>query len=152
LSCLDAITGQLVWKKHLADDFHGRGPRYGAAAAPLVEGDLLIICAGGLPESGVIALDRLTGALRWSALPDRPAYSAAIVVDAGGTRQLIVWTADSISGMEPVNGKIFWQIPWKATFDPAQMVASPVFYKNSLLCLGAWSRGSKMLRLDSEKP
>jgi WD40 repeat protein len=152
LFCLDATKGEVVWKKSLAEDFNGQIPRYGASAAPLVVGDLLIVCAGGQPEASVVALDRKTGELRWRALPDRPAYSAPIVINAGGAQQLIVWTADSITGFEPATGKVHWQVPWKAVFDPAQMVASPVWHKDMLLCLGAWSRGSKMLKLDSAKP
>jgi outer membrane protein assembly factor BamB len=118
----------------------------------LIVDDLLIVCAGAQPDASVVALDRKTGELRWHALPDRPAYSAPIVVNAGGTRQIVVWTADSIASLEPASGKVYWQVPWKAVFDPAQMVASPVIHKDMLLCLGAWSRGSKMLKLDSTKP
>jgi hypothetical protein len=113
---------------------------------------LLIVCAGGQPEASVIALDCLTGDLRWKALPDRPAYSAPIVIEAGGVQQLIVWTADSITSLEPATGLVYWRVPWKATFDPAQMVATPAWHKEMLLCLGAWSRGSKMLKLASAKP
>jgi WD40 repeat protein len=152
LFCLDAARGEVMWKKKLAEDFKGEVPRYGASAAPLVIGDSLIVCAGGQPEASIVALDRKTGELHWKALPDRPAYSAPIVIDAGGAQQLIVWTADSITGLEPATGKVRWQVPWKAAFDPAQMVASPVWHKEMLLFLGAWSRGSKMLKLDSAKP
>jgi WD40 repeat protein len=152
LVCLDAVKGELVWKKHLVTDLHGQVPRYGASAAPLVIGDLLIVCAGGQPDASVVALDRMNGELRWSRLSDRPAYSAPILIKAGGVEQLIVWTGDSIAGLEPTTGKIFWQVPWKATFDPAQMVASPVWHKDKLLFMGAWSRGSKMLKLDAAKP
>src|SRR5262249_55888746 len=45
-----------------------------------------------------------------------------------------------------------WQVPFKATFDEAQMVASPVVHKDMLLCLGAWGRGSRMLKLDATRP
>ena len=152
LVCLDAAKGSLVWKKSLAEDFRGQIPRYGASAAPLIVNDLLIVCAGGQPDASVVGLDRKTGELRWKALPDRPAYSAPIVVNAGGAQQLIVWTADSIASLEPPTGKVLWQVPWKAVFDPAQMVASPVWHKDLLLFMGAWSRGSKMLKLDSAKP
>jgi outer membrane protein assembly factor BamB len=152
LFCLDAAKGEVVWQKKLADDFHGQIPRYGASAAPLVVGELLIVCAGGQPEASVVALDRKTGDLRWQALSDRPAYSSPIVINAGGTEQVVVWTADSITGFEPATGKVFWQVPWKAEFDPAQMVASPVWHNDMLLCLGAWGRGSRMLKLDSVRP
>jgi len=152
LVCLDPVKGELVWKKHLVKDFGGQIPRYGASAAPLVVGDLLIVCAGGQGDASVVALDRLSGELRWSKLADRPAYSAPIIIRAGGVEQLIVWTADSIAGLEPPTGKVLWQVPWKATFDPAQMVATPVWHKDKLLFMGAWFRGSKMLKLDAVKP
>jgi WD40 repeat protein len=152
LYCLDATNGKVVWKKSLAEDFQGQIPRYGASAAPLVVDDLLIVCAGGQPDASVIALDRKTGELRWKSLSDRPAYSAPIVIHAGGSRQIVVWTADSITGLEPALGKTYWQVPWKATFDPAQIVASPVWYEDMVLCMGAWSRGSKMLKLDAAMP
>jgi outer membrane protein assembly factor BamB len=152
LLSLDAARGEVLWKKDLAKDFNASIPHYGASAAPLVEGDLLIVCAGGQPEASVIALDRNTGAERWRALKDRPAYSAPIVITAGGCRQVIVWTADTVTALEPATGKVYWQVPYKATFDPAQAVASPVVYHDRLLCLGAWNRGSLMLKLDPGKP
>src|SRR5262245_12305081 len=75
LVCLDAIKGEVVWKKHLVADLRGQIPRYGASTAPLVVGDLLIVCAGGQSDASVVAVDRMNGELRWSKLSDRPAYS-----------------------------------------------------------------------------
>src|SRR5262249_47244315 len=46
----------------------------------------------------------------------------------------------------------YWQVPYKTTFDEAQVVASPVLQKDLLLCLAAWNRGSLMLKLDPAKP
>lgn len=152
LVCLDAATGAVVWQKDLVKEYNARVPRYGASVAPLIEGDMLIVSAGGQPEATVIAFDRNTGMEGWKSLKDRPAYSAPIAITAGGCRQAIVWTADSVAGLEPATGKILWQVPYKARFDPAQAVASPVLQKDMLLCLAAWNRGSIMLKLDADKP
>ena len=118
----------------------------------MVEGELLIVYAGGQPDATVIAFDRNTGVERWKALPDRPAYSAPIIITAGGTRQAIVWTADHVNALEPATGKLLWQVPYKTTFDEAQVVASPVLHKDRLLCLTAWNRGSFLLKLAADKP
>src|SRR5262245_1770637 len=120
LFCLDAAKGTVHWSKDLAKECNARIPRYGASAAPLVVGDLLVGCAGGQPEASVIAFDRHTGQERWKALKDRPGYSAPIVITAGGCQQLIVWTADTITGLEPATGKVYWQVPRKTTFDEAE--------------------------------
>jgi WD40 repeat protein len=152
LVCLDARRGSVVWKKDLAKDCAARIPQYGASAAPLIEGDLLIVIAGGQPDATVMAFDRNTGKERWKALKDRPAYSAPIAVTRGGRRQVIIWSADAVTSLAPATGAIYWQVPYKASFDPAQAVASPVTHGDLLLCLGAWNRGSLMLKLDSDKP
>lgn len=152
LFCLDAASGEVLWNKDLASEYGARIPRYGCSAAPLVDGELAIVCVGGKPESSIVAFDRITGKERWKALADRPAYSAPLIISAGGCRQLIVWTAQSVSSFEPDSGRVFWQVPYKTTFDDAQVVASPVLYQDRLLCLAAWSRGSFMLKLDADKP
>jgi outer membrane protein assembly factor BamB len=152
LFCLDATSGTVVWQKNLVQDFRATMPTYGAAAAPLVVGDVLIVMAGGKPEACVVALDCPTGAVRWQALADRASYSAPIAINAGGCEQAIVWAADSITSFDPPSGKQHWQLEWRANFDPAQRVATPVRHGDTLLFMGAWSRGSKLLRLDPAKP
>jgi outer membrane protein assembly factor BamB len=152
LVCLDAVSGKSVWLKDLAQEYDAQAPRYGVSAAPLIDEDLLIVCAGGRPDATVIAFDRISGALRWKALSDRAAYSAPIVITAAGKRQLIVWTADNVVGLDPATGKPIWQVPYKTTFDPAQATASPVEHKDLLLFLAAWNRGSLMLKFDAGQP
>ena len=152
LTCLDAVAGHVVWKKELVKDFNAKRLTYGFSSAPLVVGELLIVMAGGRPDACVVALDRLTGAERWRALADRSSYSAPLVIHASGREQLIVWTGDSIASLEPATGKPFWQVPRRASFDEAEIVASPVLFKDRLLCMGAWNRASLMLQLDAEKP
>ncbi len=152
LTCLDTDAGRVVWRKELVKDLNAKALTYGFSSAPLVVGDLLIVMAGGRPDACVVAFNRLTGAERWRALADRNSYSAPLVIEAGGRQQLIVWTGDTVSSLEPLTGKINWQEPRKATFDEAEMVASPVLHKDRLLCLSAWNRGSVMLSLDRDKP
>src|SRR5262249_20917533 len=53
LHCLDAAKGDVLWKKDLTKEYKARVPQYGASAAPLVEGDLLIVCAGAEPDGTV---------------------------------------------------------------------------------------------------
>jgi WD40 repeat protein len=152
LVCLDATTGAVVWKKDPARDLDIAMPRYGVSASPLVESDVVIISAGARPNGTVAAFDRKTGAERWRALDDRPAYSTPIVIDIGGRRQLIVWTGDNVNSLDPATGELLWRVPFKAAFDPAQATATPVVHDDKLLCLAAWNRGSLMLQLDREKP
>lgn len=151
-TCLDAESGTLVWKKDPVVDLKVTIPRYGVSASPLIEGDAVIISPGARPQGTAIAFDRKTGTELWRALDDRPAYSSPIVLTMAGKRQLILWTGDNVNSLDPVTGQLLWQVPYKATFDPAQATASPVAHNDKLLCLAAWNRGSMMLQLNPETP
>jgi len=152
LCCLEAATGTVHWQKDLAKEYSAAIPRYGASVAPLIEDDLLIVCIGGKPTASVIAFDRITGEERWTALDDEPGYSAPIVVERGGCRQAIIWTAENVVSLNPKTGEVNWKEKWKAGFDPAQVVASPVLHEDRLLFVMAFNRGARMYKLDSDKP
>jgi len=152
LYCYEASGGTVLWQKDLVADYGAREPRYGVSAAPIIENDLLIVLVGAEEDASIVAFDRSSGEERWRSLGDRPGYSAPIVIEHGGVRQLIMWTAEHICSLDPATGKVYWQQPFKATFDDAQIVASPVLRDDQLLCMGAWFRGSAMISLDPEKP
>src|SRR5262249_31761353 len=122
------------------------------SASPLVEGDLVIISSGATPGGTAIAFDCSSGAERWRALKDRPAYSSPIVIEKAGRRQLILWTGDNVNSLDPTTRKVLWQVPYKARFDPAQATATPVVYGDKMLLLASFNRGSIMLQLDETKP
>ena len=149
LHCLDAATGDVVWKKDLAAEYKIAMPIWGIAAAPLIDGDQLIVQVGG-EKACVVAFDKLTGAERWKALDDRAGYSAPIIIQQAGKRVLVVWTGDSIAGLDPANGSVYWREPFK----PSRMVlnvATPVVHDDRLF-LTAFYDGSLMLRLNEDKP
>ena len=67
LVALAAADGALLWEKDLTA--WGPVPRFGYSMSPLVDGELVIVEAGERQkEPGVLAFDRGTGELRWSAL------------------------------------------------------------------------------------
>jgi WD40 repeat protein len=111
-----------------------------------------MVSIGARPNGTLIAFDLKTGVERWRALPDRPGYSAPIIVEIAGKRQVVLWTGDNVNGLDPATGQLLWQVPYKSQFDPAQATATPVARNDKLLCLAAWNRGSMMILLDSEKP
>jgi outer membrane protein assembly factor BamB len=143
LFCLDALQGGVIWKRSLAkdyamDDFAGTTP------SPLVEGNLLILAIGGKPKAGVVALDKNSGKEVWRALAEPWTYSSPIVLKAGGKRQLIVWTPEAVTSLDPATGTTYWRERLNTAGDYA--VATPVFSRDLLLISGL------MLQLDPDKP
>ncbi len=111
LFCLDAAKGTVIWQKNFVRDYGADVPTYGFASAPLVDGDRLIAMVGGKGQA-VVAFDRNTGRELWkSDNASEPGYCAPMIRTLGGTRQLIAWHADAISGLDPVTGKVLWTHP-----------------------------------------
>ena len=112
LHCLDAATGAVLWKKDVEKEYGIRIPIWGIAAAPLIEGELVILNVGAAQDKTILALDRKTGRERWAALDDPASYSAPIVVERGGRRVLVCWTGSRLVGLEPSTGKVLWAHPF----------------------------------------
>jgi outer membrane protein assembly factor BamB len=148
LHCLDAAKGAILWKKDLLKQYDIRMPIWGIAAAPLVDGQLVIVQVGG-EKACIVAFDKATGDEKWKSLDDRASYSAPIIVQQAGRRVLVCWTGDSIAGLDPASGGVLWRYPFK----PSRMVlnvATPVVHDDRLF-VTAFYDGSLMLRLDQKK-
>ena len=104
LLCLDTATGRIVWQKNFVRDYQAQVPLYGMASPPLVDGPRLIVVVGGQGQA-VVALDRNSGKEAWKAGDSsEPGYCAPLIRTLGGQRQLIVWNADALLGLEPESG------------------------------------------------
>ncbi|MEX2308734.1 MAG: PQQ-binding-like beta-propeller repeat protein [Pirellulales bacterium] len=113
LFCFDAATGRIVWQKHLPTDFGTELPAWGMAGAPLVDGEQLIILAGGKPGAMVVSLDKHTGDENWRALDGKePGYCPPVILEFAGHRQLIIWHPAAVVGLAPADGKVLWDEPF----------------------------------------
>lgn len=113
LFCLEAASGEILWQKHLLTDFGTELPAWGMAASPLVDGDQLIVLAGGKPGAMVVSLNKNTGDEIWRALDGKePGYCPPVILEFGGKPQLIIWHPEAVCGLDPQNGKIIWREPF----------------------------------------
>jgi outer membrane protein assembly factor BamB len=140
--CLNTDKGELLWEQRL-DKQYVIEPLV-CRASPLIDGNLLILHAGAKPGACVIALDKTTGKEVWKALAESVTNSSPIIITAGGKRQLIVWTTEAVTSLDPATGKPWWRERLLTSNDDA--VATSVFQENRLLISGL------MLQLKPDKP
>jgi outer membrane protein assembly factor BamB len=145
LCCLDALKGEVLWRRNLERDYHVQ--EFAFNASPLIEGNLLILCIGSYPgtmSSAVVALGKDSGKETWKTPTEGLTNSSPIVITAGGKRQVVVWTQGSVTSLNPATGALYWQE--RMNTPAASAVATPVFSDNFLLVSGL------MLKLDPERP
>jgi outer membrane protein assembly factor BamB len=151
LSCFEAATGALRWRRDFIKEYRTQVPVWGMAGAPLVDGDRLICLVGGQPDAKVVAFDKHTGKELWRALDEggEPGYGQPILLEASGTRQVILWTPQALVSLDPVTGKVYWREPFVVR--SGLTVATPVVSGNRLL-VSAFYNGSLMMELDASGP
>ena len=122
LYALDRDDGTVLWKRA----FEGPVPRFGYAVSPLVDGDLLLVESGGSEETpGILALDKTTGELEWSALTGPSGYSSPIVAEIAGVRQYVFFrrVGNQVVSIS-VDGELLWEHPTAAL----AVITTPIFY------------------------
>jgi outer membrane protein assembly factor BamB len=149
LFCFDAANGDVVWSRDLKKDFAAKAPTWGFSGQPLLDGDRLICLVGG-EGATVVAFQKDTGKELWRALNAKePGYSAPVIIEAGGRRQLIVWHPESANSLEPETGSVYWSEPFQARMGLS--VAMPRKLDHWLF-FTTFYYGSMMLELDGERP
>src|SRR6185503_13738978 len=98
--------------------------------SPLIEANLLILFTGAKPGACVIALDKKTGKEVWKALNESVSNSSPLVIAAGGKRQLIVWTGESVTSLNPATGETYWREAMVTSNNDA--IPTPVFQMSRL--------------------
>jgi|GEM_PF-2892706 len=109
LHCVDLETGRVIWRRHLADDFDAKLPKWGYSATPLVIDELLIVNPGA-PDASLVGLNRYTGQTVWKNKGSEAAYASLVPADFAGRRQIIGYTADSLCGWCSETGGLLWEI------------------------------------------
>jgi len=107
LSCLDASTGKLVWRKENPTNAF---PAFFTGTSPLIVDGMCIIHLGKKDNGQVIAYDLNSGNEKWKWAGEGPSYSSPSVMTIDGKKLLIVITEKNIMALGLTDGKQLWQI------------------------------------------
>jgi outer membrane protein assembly factor BamB len=123
---LDGGTGRTLWRTDILADAGARNIDFGMAASPLVVDNTVVVLPGGANGQSVVAYDRQTGKRVWGALDDPAPYSSPMLVTLAGVRQILTFTDRRLVGLSPENGRLLWELPWRAGNQASQpLIAGP---------------------------
>ena len=125
LLALDSQVGTQRWSRDLVLEFDSVRPGQDFATSPLVEGDLVLVEAGGKSSHSLMAFDKTSGEVAWTAGSDERGYSSPIIATIGQTRQAVFFTGYGLIAVAPQNGQVLWKYHWMTSQSPN--TATPVF-------------------------
>ena len=149
LHALEKETGKPLWARDVYTEFAmptvGMKTNRGYSSSPIAYEETLILPVGG-PGQAVAAFDQKDGSLVWKSQNFALSPSSPILIEIDGQKQLVMFMASQIVGLDPRNGTLFWSHPHKTQYD--LNISTPIWDKDHLLFMSsAYDGGSRVVRL-----
>ena len=144
LSCFDAKTGKVFWRREFSSAYKATSPEYGTSTSPVVDGKLVIAFIGGRDSGALTAFDTETGKTVWQWPGDGPGYASPIIIDVAGVRQIVTQSQKKIIGIKVADGQLLWEIPFTTPY--IQNIITPILYRDLLIFSGV-EQGVMALRI-----
>jgi len=131
---------------------------WGITQNPLVYRTLLIV-ASQAPEASVVAFDKLTGELKWKAVPlGKASFVSPSLVKVGTEDHLVMITASeslgrnasggSVNGLDPLTGKVLWTYTGFQCWIPVAHAVDAG--EGRMLVAGGYRAGSAMIKIQKK--
>ena len=146
LRVIQATTGETVWRKNILQDTGASNLQWGMSASPLIVDDRVIVLPGGSKGRSVVAYNKSTGERIWGSLDDKQAYTSPMLMQLAGKRQVVAVTAERLVGLDPADGKLLWEQPWKTEYDVNSAQPIPTG-PNTLFISAGYGHGAALLEI-----
>jgi outer membrane protein assembly factor BamB len=136
-------AGETVWKTRLEYDNGQHGP----GGSPVIYDNLLIVSCDGQDIQYVVALDKMTGKVKWKKTRQGfQAYTTPLVIRLAGGDQVVSPGAFRAVAYDPSSGKELWQVRYGEGFSN---VPRPVFGDGLVyICTGFQEPSLLAVRVD----
>jgi outer membrane protein assembly factor BamB len=147
LLALDAARGRILWSHDLKAEYGAADPVYGFGTSPIVAGRLVIVQAGGAREHNLVAFEKDTGQLAWSAHhAGTTGYSTPVLATVSGVPQVVVVASEKVLAVRPEDGGLLWSHALPAQGEPSR---APLVLPDGRVLVPTWTDAT-MLRVTRE--
>lgn len=158
LQCLDLETGRALWQHDLLKEYDVPPNFFGVGAAPLVEGDKVIVNVGAPGGPCVVAFDARTGRQVWTAGNAWGAsYASPIPAVVHGRRRVFVFAGGEsrpatggLLCLDPADGRVDFSFPWRGTRYESVNAASPVVMGDRVLVSECYGAGGALVEVQAD--
>ena len=165
LTCLSADDGDVVWTVDTAKKFGVVQNFFGVSSNPVIHEDKIIVMVGGSPEESsnvpqgqldrvkpnncaIVAFDKLTGAVKYKTGNDLASYSSLTWLKTAPKRTLLAWCRGAALGIDPDDGRVKFEFPWRARKLESVNAMTPVVNGNRFLLSECYELGSALVEVE----
>ncbi len=153
LTAVSFKDGTKLWQINTRKDFGADKGFFGFACSPLVEGSTVIVNIGGENGAGIVALDLTTGKVKWKATAHEASYSSPAIATINGQRLAFVFHRAGLAALNPADGKVLFDYPWRAREHASVNGATPLILGNRVFISASYDTGASLLELTgNDKP
>ncbi len=146
LSCFDASSGKLLWRKDGGAD---AWPMFFTSCSPLIADGICIAQLGGQKDGAIVALDPATGAEKWKWTGDGSAYASPILATIAGAKVIVAQSDKRLVVVNFADGKLLWETPFAGSGMGGMNSATPILDDQTLIFSGT-ARGTKAVKLEKQ--
>src|SRR5260370_8764190 len=81
---------------------------------------------GGSGGAGLVAFDAASGKTLWTSTNQEASYSSPVAATINGARHVLFFTRAGLVDVDPANGKVRYQFPWRARMQASVNAAAPI--------------------------
>jgi outer membrane protein assembly factor BamB len=154
LSAIDVGTGKRIWSTDTMRRFRVPKGFFGAAGSPLVEQGRVIANIGGDLDgkgAGIVAFDANTGAVLWTSTDDDASYSSPVGATFGGQPTAVFLTRNGLAGIDPANGAVRFQKPWRSRSAASVNAATPLVVGDIIFVSASYGTGAAAFRVQGNQ-
>lgn len=150
LVCLKVADGNEVWQVSLKKEFKGEVGGWGYCESPLIDGDKVIVVAGGR-DATIVALNKKDGKTIWkSKVPqgDHAHYASTIAAEIGGRKQYISFLSGGVVGVAADDGTFLWRYdhPHNGTAN----CSTPLYHDGNVFAASGYGTGGGLARINAD--
>lgn len=155
VSCLDAVTGKILWQVNTHEKYEGEFHRWGAAESLLLLEDAVVSSPVG-NRTAVVALDKKDGSPLWESpsVGGKRSYVSPLLINHNGKRQIVMISNKDAIGVDASGGEILWTYDLvtghASRGDDRINTVTPLYHDGDIFITSGYDSESVMLTLSAD--
>jgi outer membrane protein assembly factor BamB len=104
----------------------------------------------GGEKAGLVAFDAATGKTLWAATTQEASYSSPVAATIHGARHVLFLTRAGFVDIDPANGNVRYEFPWRARMQASVNAAAPIVIDDMVFLSASYGTGAVLAQIGTD--